>query len=467
MHDIRTSVVTKKTDDGLTNFQIEFREGPRRRRQSLGTKDRREAERKRAEIDRMITHGTFDPWGDKVPRDGVTLAEAQRAFMRAKKRAGLRDKTLAGYGEVTARFVSETMRPGARTNDVRPADIERFLATPPKSGKGRGRKGTRLSPESEKTYLRTLTAFFNWMHAEGMMRDVPEVKRSGRKAKKAKKLPAFLSHDDYAKLIRWIEGHAALKGQPGTRDVVWVADAVRVAVGTGLRRGELCRLRWEDVDLKAEKLRVRSRPGEETKSGHERDAPITGHALTTLRRLHAARTSEDGSDHVLQAARGGPMDPNKLSGTFGLFRKKAGLPSEITLHSTRRTFASWWVIEGGSIYKLRDALGHEDVSVTQVYADLSPDSAVEEGKRVLGKRFARLNGPETPADAEEEADAVLSEEARENARLRAENERLRAEVERLRALIGDTSGDSGAGPLPSLTVGPGGVISAPRDRRDG
>lgn len=439
MH-IRTSVVSKKGRDGKrTAFQIEFRDpttGERWRR-SLGTKDAREAERKRSEIERRITHGTFDPRTDRPSRGGVTLALAYADFLRAKQAEGLRPKTLDNYESVCGRFVA-SMHAAAMPGSVRAEHVEAFVSRD-------ARDGGKLSVESRATYLRALRVFFRWMKAEGLIPAVPEVKRSGRAARSAERVRAFLSPEAYTAFLNWTEAYAVQKGKPGTRDVLWVADAVRVAVGTGLRRGELCRLRWRDVSLKAETLTVRSRPGEETKSGHERTVPVVGDALTTLRRLNDARTDENDDAPVLEAARGGAMDPNKLSGTFLRFRTEAGLPDAIHLHSLRHTYASWWVINGGSLYKLRDALGHANVTQTQVYAHLHPDATADEARRSVGAVFARLNGPQSAPDAGSDAETGESDEARENARLRGENERLRAEVARLRALlVGDGAGGDGA-----------------------
>ena len=454
MLDFSLSLLTKKGRDGkLTNYQVKFTDRATKQtwRKSLRTKSKDVARRKIGEMERGIAHGTFNPYADAVTRDGVTLAQAFDDFMRAKKREGLRPKSLDNYASICGRFV-KTMHATAQPGSVRPEHVERFVSM-------NARDGGKLSATSQATYLRNLRVFFRWLKAQGLLQVVPEVKRSGRAAKAGQSVPVFLSPDDYAKLLRGIEAYAVQQGKPGTRDVLWIADVVRVAAGTGMRRGELCRLRWADVNLKAETLTVRSRPGEETKSGHERTVPLLGDALTTLQRLSDARTSEDDDAPVLQAARGGQMDPNRVSKQFRRFRKAAGLPDEIHLHSLRHTFASWWMGEGGSLYKLSRALGHADIKQTQIYAHLHPEAAADEARATVGAVFERLNGPEAPADAQDDADAGLSEEARENARLRAENERLRAEVERLRSLIdngsaaGVASGDGAPSP-PSLTLAP-------------
>jgi hypothetical protein len=52
---------------------------------------------------------------------------------------------------------------------------------------------------------------------------------------------------------------------------------------------------------------------------------------------------------------------------------KFGLPALSWYQSTRHTFASHWVLGGGSIERLRDIMGHSSVVTTERYAHLKPD----------------------------------------------------------------------------------------------
>ncbi|HXJ20492.1 MAG TPA: tyrosine-type recombinase/integrase [Polyangia bacterium] len=53
--------------------------------------------------------------------------------------------------------------------------------------------------------------------------------------------------------------------------------------------------------------------------------------------------------------------------------KDAGLPELTFYEAGRHTFASQWVLNGGSIEKLREILGHSTVLVTERYAHLKPE----------------------------------------------------------------------------------------------
>ena len=69
----------------------------------------------------------------------------------------------------------------------------------------------------------------------------------------------------------------------------WLTDVIRFAVGTGLRRGDVCSLRWSTADLKGQMLTVKNTEDFETKSGHERPVPLLGDALTVLVQRHEER----------------------------------------------------------------------------------------------------------------------------------------------------------------------------------
>lgn len=144
-----------------------------------------------------------------------------------------------------------------------------------------------------------------------------------------------------------------------------------VAIGTGLRRGELLGLTYGDVDQRNGVVRVRS--------GKTRAAirvvPLPSFALEAVLR-HPRR----------DVGPIWPVSPSYVSRHFQELCRKAGVPV-LTMHSTRHTAASLMLDAGVPIEVIRSILGHTTVSMASHYArpgdDLRRD-AVERLGRMVG-----------------------------------------------------------------------------------
>ena len=140
------------------------------------------------------------------------------------------------------------------------------------------------------------------------------------------------------------------------------------AVLTGMRRGEITNLRWQDVDLTRKLLAIQSNPTFKTKSGKRRTIPLNETALYILSARHGKETSE-----YVFTLNGKKISEGWLTHAFKKAVYDLRLPDDrLHFHSLRHTFASWLVQEGVSIYAVKELLGHSDVKTTQVYSHLQP-----------------------------------------------------------------------------------------------
>jgi integrase len=147
--------------------------------------------------------------------------------------------------------------------------------------------------------------------------------------------------------------------------------AIIVAIHTGLRRGELMALRWEDVDLRVGTIHVRRRwyrgRFDTPKGNRSRLVPLNERASRALegqrhRRGALVFCREDGS----------PYPDHQLRAPIRRARKRAGL-REVGWHVLRHTFASQLVMRGASLKQVQELLGHRDIKTTMRYAHLSPE----------------------------------------------------------------------------------------------
>jgi integrase len=172
---------------------------------------------------------------------------------------------------------------------------------------------------------------------------------------------------------------------------------LRLALTTGLRRGELLGLAWGDVDLQGLKLVVRAQLNvidgkmvysEDTKSHRVRTVDIDSETAATLRRYHVRQEAQrrwtpgyrdaqfkrsDGSDVrlVFRHADGAPINPHPFSMAFKRRAKRAGVPV-IRLHDLRHTHISKLVREG-RLKVAQERAGHANAAFTmQVYASALP-----------------------------------------------------------------------------------------------
>ena len=170
-----------------------------------------------------------------------------------------------------------------------------------------------------------------------------------------------------------------------------------LALGTGLRRGELLALRWQDVDLDGGSLRV-ERSLEETGKGLRFKAPKSARSRRTIslapaviselrdhwraqqkQRLALGLGKAPAEGLVFAKYDGAPFSPDRLSGDFARATNGAGLP-HVTLHTLRHTHASQLIAAGVDILTISRRLGHHSAALTlTVYGHLlaSEDRAAD------------------------------------------------------------------------------------------
>ena len=187
------------------------------------------------------------------------------------------------------------------------------------------------------------------------------------------------------------DGRATKRFRPQTRSVRSTNSAERVrriylalpgplnvayAIGAlaGLRTGEVFALRWEHLDLATRRAHVRESVRGPLKDKDSRMVPILD-ALAPI--LAAWKLKTGGEGLVIPPMR---RDGEKIDKhTPGIYLRAALKQLSLTreglgwYEATRHTFASQWVLAGGSIGKLKEILGHYSVVMTERYTHLRPD----------------------------------------------------------------------------------------------
>ena len=169
-----------------------------------------------------------------------------------------------------------------------------------------------------------------------------------------------------------------------------------IAVETGLRKEELLGLTLASIDLRRRELRLTV-----TKTGRPRQVPVSPRALETIKEL--LERSRPRSPYLFCKPDGSRVgDPKKA---FSGACRRAGI-DDIRFHDLRHTFASWFVQDGGDLYRLSRILGHATLQMSARYGHLRTDDLHEELERVAQRRSRkRSQERQTEADGSSKADA--------------------------------------------------------------
>jgi integrase len=174
---------------------------------------------------------------------------------------------------------------------------------------------------------------------------------------------------------------------------------------TGMRRGELCGLKWSDVDLERYQLEVSRAvilvPGglaeKSTKTGRERSVALdeVGVALLVEYRARVdewARQADvviDSNAYVFSPYVHGskPFRPDNVTGFFVRVRESLGVNAR--LHDLRHFTATQLIGAGVDVRTVAERLGHSDASLTlRVYSH-----AIRERDRAAAEIIGRVLGP--------------------------------------------------------------------------
>jgi integrase len=175
-----------------------------------------------------------------------------------------------------------------------------------------------------------------------------------------------------------------------------LAPAWALLLTRGLRRGELCGLRWSEVDLGAKVLRIVSTlvvvdgkaiTSEPKTEAGKRSIPIDDSLVALLRR-HQMRQAEEklasggayeAGGYVVADELGRPYHPDTISQWFADKVKAADL-RVIRLHDCRHTAASLMLAAGEQVKVVSEMLGHSSVTITlNLYAHVMPGMAEKAG----------------------------------------------------------------------------------------
>jgi site-specific recombinase XerD len=157
---------------------------------------------------------------------------------------------------------------------------------------------------------------------------------------------------------------------------------IRLMISTGLRVGEVCRLRVEDISPDGLSLRVHG------KGSRDRVAYVSDTTLRTdLSKIFKRRRIDAGSSAALFLNRRGfPIRPQSIRSKLRKVAGDAGIARRVTPHMLRHTAATLLIETGVDIRFVQRLLGHASIATTEIYTHISDEAlrATLERADVLG-----------------------------------------------------------------------------------
>jgi integrase/recombinase XerD len=218
----------------------------------------------------------------------------------------------------------------------------------------------RLSVATVRRRLACLRGFFRRQAEFGLYKDPFGSWRP--KLPRRQRLPRALARSEVLCLLKPATGERL--NEPDFQT------ALCLMVATGLRVGELCRLRLEDLSPDCTVIRVHG------KGSRERVAYVTDQSLrTALAVVVAKRRLKDGNDASLLLNRlGAPMRPQSIRSKLRSIAALSGIQRRITPHMLRHTAATLLIETGVDIRFVQRLLGHSSIATTEIYTHVTDEA---------------------------------------------------------------------------------------------
>jgi integrase len=294
----------------------------------------------------------------------MTVTELLEEYIEDRVRLGRSPATLRNYRQ-QAKYIGLMAFGSEDIAHLTGRAIDKFYGFMQAQGKGN-------------TYIRRihslLTAAFKW----GVRKDMLEVNPCDKAD-----APAEPKHRVHAPLTDQVQ--QIIDASSPKWGLMW-----RVAATTGMRRGELCGLRWSDIDAFSNTITVRQSvtrggvPGP-TKTHTEREVPVSPELLARLQSAQEAGQLAKAEYIFADNPNSGPCSPDKVTREFANVTRKLGITG-VTPHTLRHWAGTQMVASGVPIKVVSERLGHSDPSITlRIYTDVLAEQARAAGDTLEGK----------------------------------------------------------------------------------
>ena len=136
---------------------------------------------------------------------------------------------------------------------------------------------------------------------------------------------------------------------------------IALVLNTGMRIGDLIKLKWADIELDTGRCHIKQGKGRK-----DRVIFIRPNVLSDL-----VDMSEERNGLVFTTLQGKPVQDQYLRRMIGEKAKKAGISKRIHFHLLRHTYLTRLYGRTKDLRLVQEVAGHADISTTQIYTHIS------------------------------------------------------------------------------------------------
>lgn len=285
-----------------------------------------------------------------------------------KKERDFSDKTVISYGEDIAGFLLYLKEENVAKEIIDKSVVRNYLFQLRKE---------KLENTTIRRKIAALRLFYSYLQNRDIVLKNPFLTIS--LPRKSKKLPEFFSHEE---INSFLNENAKRTDHLAKRDQA----IMELLFASGLRASEIISLKYSMIDFDRKTIRIIGK-GRKERITHFND--VAKEALndytSTLRILLIGDKEDEG--YVFLNKSGEKLSERGLEYIVADCAKKCSFPLHVHPHMFRHSFATELVNNGADLRVVQELLGHESVSTTSIYTDVS----IQDLKKTYEKCFPKIN----------------------------------------------------------------------------
>ncbi len=268
-------------------------------------------------------------------------------FIGHLKKNNRSEYTIIAYKKDVEQLIDFAKTKAGKLNieDVTDEDIHEYFQSLNSSGE--------YTPKTVSRKLNSTRTFFKFLQNEGIIKDNPSNNVSHPKYDSEP--PRVLSQTEYMAL------------RDAAKNDVRISSIIEILLQTGIRIGELCRIKLEDVkiDSKTPHLHIAG-----YSNNANRDIPLNESAIIALKKYMSIRPDSK-EDTLFITKNGHPLLVRNIRASIDNMFKKAKIQNA-KVNDLRNTFIAHHISKGTNIYVLSKLVGHKRISTTEKYIGRIP-----------------------------------------------------------------------------------------------